>query len=497
MPEILNQEGLSSRDEAISAFQEEMTDLERRIADAQEFPSVGPRATADDLMKARHERREILDNGEPRLEALREGWRQLGGEEVDAAQAAVDALNFRSDALDHVAAKTRLRDAKNAFYANLQESMQPEAKSSEPGTGVEQSSTTEGTTTEKETSTSETTKVEVSTDSDENQEDAQKSEAEKEGGNTSSSEAKEGASSEQDAGERVDVVAGDEEFAQPANDGESYDEYVARLNTVANGEEQSADTNTPNAAELARRAEVIDDLSDLQTANTHTPSPESHRVEVANFDEVMDALAAPKQNEKISYRDMILHPLAYLSTRLADREKRLRDAANEKRVNGDEERYKKRQRLLLGVTVGVAALAAAYIFRDQIGDAVTNLSGGGGGDHANTVGTTIGQQGSIHDLDKFRNGHAGPSIITGGEIPVPQLHTPEANLYANSDPWQWASDAFGRVNATPELHHLTDLAQAQGHVVEWLPARGGGEYIKIDGNSNTEAVLNILRPLAG
>lgn len=52
---------------------------------------------------------------QPVIDSMNEEWLTHGGARVDAARAAVDALNFKSDAIDHVRAKAELRDAKIAW----------------------------------------------------------------------------------------------------------------------------------------------------------------------------------------------------------------------------------------------------------------------------------------------------------------------------------------------------------------------------------------------
>lgn len=288
------------------------------------------------------------------------------------------------------------------------------------------------------------------------------------------------------------VVAGDERFAQSANDGETLEEYEARNNRS----DTSADSDAEKARIAAMRAEV-DDLSDLQigTREQREGLDEGKRSiwsRVKNGMHNLYSRSDLSESERAKRRDDFRHPIAYISGRFTERANRLHDYMH------DEERDKNKQRLLLGAAIGVAALAAAYIFRDQISDAATSIFGGGSAaDHANTVSTTIGHQGSIHDLDKFRTGHAGPGIVTGAEAPILQLHTPEASLYANAEPWDWAKAAFGPTAAEATLHHLSDLAQAHGHTVEWLPTADGHEYVKVDGISETTYVIDTFRPYAG
>jgi hypothetical protein len=72
------------------------------------------------------------------LDAFQQEREQLGGADIDKAQEAVDALNFKSTREDHVYAKNALRDAKNAFYDNYlaahaeQEPIDDPSEKSEP-----------------------------------------------------------------------------------------------------------------------------------------------------------------------------------------------------------------------------------------------------------------------------------------------------------------------------------------------------------------------------
>lgn len=64
------------------------------------------------------ERRAARKSANEELAAVETEWEQYGGEAIDEAQAAVDSLNFKSDASERVAAQLALRDAKDAYYDN-------------------------------------------------------------------------------------------------------------------------------------------------------------------------------------------------------------------------------------------------------------------------------------------------------------------------------------------------------------------------------------------
>ncbi|HTE21863.1 MAG TPA: hypothetical protein VK674_02375 [Candidatus Limnocylindria bacterium] len=129
---IVSPEGLLPRDQAIDAIQGEIQGLQNTLVEAGEkVQTPGFRASAEDIVDMRGHLRELRANEEPRLNALREAWTAYGGEDIEEAQTVTDSLDFRSDAYDHVTAKTGLRDAKDTFYANLQGAVEAEDNAGE------------------------------------------------------------------------------------------------------------------------------------------------------------------------------------------------------------------------------------------------------------------------------------------------------------------------------------------------------------------------------
>ncbi|HEU5122266.1 MAG TPA: hypothetical protein VFT59_05480, partial [Candidatus Saccharimonadales bacterium] len=113
-------EGLPSRDEAIDRVRNEMNSIQSELDEAKaRAETPGFKASANDLIDAKLGYRDLKAEKEPRLEAVQSLWLENGGAEIEAAEKAMSELNFRSDANERVAAQTRLRDAKNAFYENL------------------------------------------------------------------------------------------------------------------------------------------------------------------------------------------------------------------------------------------------------------------------------------------------------------------------------------------------------------------------------------------
>lgn len=123
---------LPPRDEAIETIRNEITMIEGELVAAEEKAErPGVRASANDLVAAKYGFRDLKAEKEPRLDAVRDIWMQNGGEAIDTAEAQVAALNFKSDAQDRIKAQTALRDAKNTFYSNLQESYREDEVSKE------------------------------------------------------------------------------------------------------------------------------------------------------------------------------------------------------------------------------------------------------------------------------------------------------------------------------------------------------------------------------
>lgn len=88
--------------------------------------------------------------------------------------------------------------------------------------------------------------------------------------------------------------------------------------------------------------------------------------------------------------------------------------------------------------------------------------------------------------------HTGsaPSVETpdGGSTTQPEVISPVSSY---EYPWDWAVGQFGAENATSELHRLADLAQANGHEVEWI-VDGSKEILKVDGSFDTGNIIEVL-----
>jgi hypothetical protein len=126
----LGPDGLLPQDQAISALRAPVNALEAEAAqlDSQiteaKGRTLGFRATAENHVEANGRLRDLRnerDENEQRLQEARGVWNAFGGEELDQAQAEVDAFNFRTTAEQKVEANGRLRNARSNIYAKLQD----------------------------------------------------------------------------------------------------------------------------------------------------------------------------------------------------------------------------------------------------------------------------------------------------------------------------------------------------------------------------------------
>ena len=133
--------------------------------------------------------------------------------------------------------------------------------------------------------------------------------------------------------------------------------------------------------------------------------------------------------------------------------------------------------------IGYAAGSiAAGIVKSTVFGAESHASGAGHDNvnHASGSESTTGAE------------HTGstPSVETpdGGSTTQPEVISPVGSY---EYPWDWAVGQFGAENATSELHRLADLAQANGHEVEWI-VDGSKEILKVDGSFDTGNIIGVL-----
>lgn len=130
-----------SSSDVLADFKNQRDDLTNRVDELENKP--GFRMKAEELIQHRQEKKLAKEA----LSAFASTYAEHGGDAIDEAQKAVDSLNFRSTAEDHIKAKTALRDAKNAFYTNYSESQNANevAEDIEASTDVEAPKITETT----------------------------------------------------------------------------------------------------------------------------------------------------------------------------------------------------------------------------------------------------------------------------------------------------------------------------------------------------------------
>lgn len=101
--------------------------------------------------------------------------------------------------------------------------------------------------------------------------------------------------------------------------------------------------------------------------------------------------------------------------------------------------------------------------------------------------------------DSMNNGNKNPLPSGDGWADILPSTVPDVDVLPNSIdfsyPWDWASEAVGEDKAMDWLHELSDKAANAGHEIEWHGS-GAQEWVSIDGNSNTQDVLDVLRQYA-
>ena len=154
------------------------------------------------------------------------------------------------------------------------------------------------------------------------------------------------------------------------------------------------------------------------------------------------------------------------------------------------------KRKMIRIALGAAALAITGVALAWLQH--KGVLFGGGGARAQEVidGATGGGHpadgiGSGLDLDTGNTPFDSGIDMAGGNPPVDTLPASGDFTY----PWDWASEAVGKENATTWLHELSDKAANAGYTIEWH-GTGTQEWVEVNGNSNTKDVLDILRRFA-
>ena len=157
---------------------------------------------------------------------------------------------------------------------------------------------------------------------------------------------------------------------------------------------------------------------------------------------------------------------------------------NQKSSEEYQEQLRKKVRSAMSkVAIGYAAGSITTgILKSTVFGAESHASGAGHDNvnHASGSESTTGAE------------HTGstPSVETpdGGSTTQPEVISPVGSY---EYPWDWAVGQFGAENVTSELHRLADLAQANGHEVEWI-VDGSKEILKVDGSFDTGNIIGVL-----
>ena len=88
-----------------------------------------------------------------------------------------------------------------------------------------------------------------------------------------------------------------------------------------------------------------------------------------------------------------------------------------------------------------------------------------------------------------KNGGDPPKSPEGSTATQPEAPSPVGSY---EYPWDWAVEQFGPENATSKLHELAEMAQANGHSIEWTANLNGTESLMVDGISQTDKVVAVL-----
>ena len=82
---------------------------------------------------------------------------------------------------------------------------------------------------------------------------------------------------------------------------------------------------------------------------------------------------------------------------------------------------------------------------------------------------------------------------TGSSDNITQAPTEDFSAYDDQYPWSWVADQFegGEEGASAKLHELAEAAARDGHDIQWH-GYGETEWLSIDGDSNTRAIINTL-----
>ncbi len=116
---LLSAERTLSAKEVISQFENKQLDAAEHINVAQsKVDELNFNSDAIDHVTAKTELRDARATYQPEADALNDEWLMHGGERLDAARTAVESLNFKSTAVDHIYAKKELQSAEDSWVAS-------------------------------------------------------------------------------------------------------------------------------------------------------------------------------------------------------------------------------------------------------------------------------------------------------------------------------------------------------------------------------------------
>ena len=159
-------------------------------------------------------------------------------------------------------------------------------------------------------------------------------------------------------------------------------------------------------------------------------------------------------------------------------------------------------RLVGGAAGGYAGRYVGEFLHDhtQAGQIVDNLKDRMHGDSAEA--TSVDNQPTDEPSDHNHEDNTGDTS-SGDDNPVPddtgssdnitQAPTEDFSAYDDQYPWSWVADQFegGEEGASAKLHELAEAAARDGHDIQWH-GYGETEWLSIDGDSNTRAIINTL-----
>ena len=159
-------------------------------------------------------------------------------------------------------------------------------------------------------------------------------------------------------------------------------------------------------------------------------------------------------------------------------------------------------RLVGGAAGGYAGRYVGEFLHDhtQAGQIVDNLKDRIHGDSAEA--TSVDNQPTDEPSGHNHEDNTGDTS-SGDDNPVPdgtgssdnitQAPTEDFSAYDDQYPWSWVADQFegGEEGASAKLHELAEAAARDGHDIQWH-GYGETEWLSIDGDSNTRAIINTL-----